>query len=33
MTASILLHFVLKREPLRVRAPLDAPGAAAAPAH
>ena len=33
MTASILLHLVLKREPLRVRAPVDAPGPAAAPAH
>jgi hypothetical protein len=33
MTASILLHMVLKREPLRVRAPVDAPEAAAAEAH
>ena len=30
MTASILLHMILKREPLRVRAPVDAPEPAAA---
>ena len=33
MTASILLHMILKREPLRVRAPVDAPERAAALAH
>jgi hypothetical protein len=33
MTASILLHVILKREPLRVRAPIDVPGQAAASAH
>jgi MFS family permease len=32
-TASIVLHVILKREPLRVRVPVDASGAAAAPAH
>ena len=30
MTASILLHVILKREPLRVRASIDAPAAASA---
>src|SRR5262245_10823766 len=30
MSAAILLHVVLKREPLRARAPVDAPAAAAA---
>src|SRR5205814_421395 len=30
MTASILLHLILEREPLRVRAPVDAPEPAAA---
>jgi hypothetical protein len=33
MTASILLHLILKREPLRVRTPADAAERAAAPAH
>ena len=33
MTASILIHMILKREPLRVRAPVDAPERAAALAH
>ena len=33
MTASILLHLFLKREPLRVRAPVDAADGAAASAH
>jgi hypothetical protein len=30
MTAAIVLHVLLKREPLRARAPVDAPAAAAA---
>lgn len=33
MSASVLLHLVIKREPLRVRAAADAPSAAAAAAH
>jgi hypothetical protein len=33
MTASILLHVILKREPLRVRTPVDASEPAAASAH
>jgi hypothetical protein len=33
MTASILLHVMLKREPLRVRASVDPPERAAASAH
>jgi hypothetical protein len=33
MSASILLHLILKREPLRVRTPADTPDPAAAPAH
>jgi hypothetical protein len=33
MTASILLHVMLKREPLRVRASVDSPEPAAASVH
>ena len=33
MTASIVLHMLLKREPLRVRSQVDAPAKALAPAH
>jgi len=33
MTATIVLHLALKREPLRARAHVDAPAEAAAPAH
>ena len=34
MACAIVLHVLLKREPLRARQPVDGPaGAAAAPAH